>query len=133
MHELSIVASVVDSVTESVQAYPGSRVLEVRLRIGALASVVVDSLEFCWGIATEGTPLARSRLVVKTVPVVMHCAVCDKDVNLEGVQSFRCPLCDEPSNDLRQGRELEIESFEIDDEINYESCLEKAEATTEKS
>jgi hydrogenase nickel incorporation protein HypA/HybF len=119
MHELSIVASVVDAVTESLTALPdaskGARVLEVRLRIGALASVVVDSLEFCWPIATEGTALEGARLVVKTVPVVLHCARCDADVELEGVQSFRCPRCDEPSNDLRLGRELEIESFEIDD------------------
>jgi len=115
MHELSIVASVVDTVTESLAAYPAARVLEVRLRVGALASVVVDSLEFCWGIATEGTPLAGARLVVKTVPVVMHCAGCDADVELDGVQSFRCPRCGELCGDLRQGRELEIEAIEIEE------------------
>ncbi len=107
---------------ESLEAYPGARVVEVRLKVGALASVVVDSLEFCWGIATEGTPLAGSRLVVNTLPVVMHCAACDANVELEGVQSFRCPRCDEPCSDLRQGRELDIESFEIE-----EAETEKAE------
>jgi hydrogenase nickel incorporation protein HypA/HybF len=117
MHELSIVASVVDSVTESLAAYRGAKVTEVRLRVGALASVVVDSLEFCWGIATEDTPLAGSALRVITVPVVMHCALCDADVELDGVQSFRCPRCGQPSSDLRQGRELEIESFEIEDGV----------------
>lgn len=121
MHELSIVSSVVDTVTESMAAYPGSRAVEVRLRIGALASVVVDSLEFCWGIATEGTPLAGARLVVNTVPVIMHCAVCVADVELEGLQSFRCPLCGEPCSDLRQGRELDIDSIEIDDEAGVEA------------
>ena len=122
MHELSIVASIVDTVTESVAAYKGARVVEVRLRVGALSSVVVDSLEFCWGIATEGTPLEGSRLVVTTVPVVLHCALCDADVELDGVQSFRCPRCGEPSSALRQGRELEIESFEIDDEAGMETA-----------
>jgi len=115
MHELSIVSSVVDTVTETVAAYPGARVKEVRLRVGALASVVVDSLEFCWGIATEGTALEGSRLVVNVLPVVMHCVPCGKDVELEGVQSFRCPKCGEPCLDLRQGRELEIDSIEIDE------------------
>jgi hydrogenase nickel incorporation protein HypA/HybF len=115
MHELSIVASVVDSVTESLAAYPGAKVVEVRLRVGALTSVVVDSLEFCWGIATKDTPVEGARLVVITVPVLMHCAACNADVELDGVQSFRCPRCGEPSNDLRQGRELDIDSIEIDD------------------
>ncbi|MDR3751491.1 MAG: hydrogenase maturation nickel metallochaperone HypA [Terracidiphilus sp.] len=115
MHELSIVASIVDTVTESVAAYPGARVVEVRLRVGALASVIEDSLQFCYGIATEGTPLEGSRLVVNILPVVVHCAACAADVELEGLQSFRCPCCGEPCSDLRQGRELEIEAIEIDE------------------
>jgi hydrogenase nickel incorporation protein HypA/HybF len=115
MHELSIVSSIVDTVTESLAAYPGARVLEVRLRVGALASVVVESLEFCWGIAAEGTAMEGSRLVVNVLPVVMHCVPCGADVELDGVQSFRCPKCGEPCSDLRQGRELEIDSIEIED------------------
>jgi hydrogenase nickel incorporation protein HypA/HybF len=76
MHELSIISSVVDSVMESLAAYPGARVKEVRLRVGALAAVVEDSLQFCYGIATEDTPLAGSVLVVKTLPVRVHCVPC---------------------------------------------------------
>lgn len=115
MHELSLVTSIVESITESLQAYPGAKVLEVRLKVGALAAVVEDSLQFCYGIATGGTSLEGSRLVVKLMPVVMHCGPCGQDVTLEGLQSFRCPLCGEPSSDLRQGRELEIEAIEIDE------------------
>jgi hydrogenase nickel incorporation protein HypA/HybF len=115
VHELSIVSSIVDSVTETLAAYPNARVKEVRLRVGVLASVVEDSLQFCYGIATEDTPLASSALVVKILPIVAHCARCNAEVELPGVQSFRCPRCEEPVSDLRQGRELEIESIEIDE------------------
>ena len=94
MHELSLVTSIVETVTETLAALPdaqkGARVLEVRLRVGALASVIPESLEFCWGIVSEGTPLEGSRLVV-------------------------CPRCGEPCSDMRQGRELEIDSIEIED------------------
>jgi hydrogenase nickel incorporation protein HypA/HybF len=116
MHELSIVASIVDSVAETMAAYPGARVKEVRLRIGALSSVVEESLLFCYDLATEGTPLASSKLVITTVPVLAHCEACQADVELASVQSFRCPRCHEPVYELRQGRELEIESLEIEDE-----------------
>lgn len=115
MHELSIVVSIVDSVTETLAAYPNTRVKEVRLRIGALASVIEDSLQFSYGIATEGTPLEGSTLVVKVLPVRMHCDKCAQDVEIACLQSFRCPRCDEPVSDLRQGRELEIESIEIEE------------------
>ena len=116
MHELSIASSIVETVTEAAAAHPGTRVTSVRLRIGALAGVVEDALEFCWQIATEGTPLAGAALEVRKLPVVVHCEHCNADEELNGVQSFRCPRCGEPAADLRQGRELEIESFEIDDE-----------------
>jgi len=125
MHELSIVASIVDSVTESIAAWPGARVVEVRLRVGALAAVVEDSLQFCFGIATEGTALDGARLVVKTLPVVMYCGHCAAEVQLAGVQSFRCPRCGEPAGDLRHGRELEIEAIEIED------APDRAEAAAE--
>jgi hydrogenase nickel incorporation protein HypA/HybF len=115
MHELSIVSSIVETVTESAAAYPGARVIEVRLRVGALASVVVDSLEFCWGIATEGTSIDGARLIVQTLPVILWCQTCKQASQLDGVQSFRCPLCGEATMDLRQGRELEIEAIEIEE------------------
>ncbi len=119
MHELSIVASIVDAVSESLARHPHkyrvARVKEVRLRVGALAAVMEDSLRFCYTIATDGTPLAGSALVVTKLPVLVHCAQCDKDGAIESVQSFRCPHCGELTMDVRQGRELEIEAIEIEE------------------
>jgi hydrogenase nickel incorporation protein HypA/HybF len=126
MHELSIVESVVDSVTESLARYPGARVVEVRLRVGAMAAVVEDSLQFCFEIATEGTPLEGSRLKVELLPIVMYCARCAAEVELEGVQSFRCPRCGELVGDLRQGRELEIEAIEIEEAPALEAAEVKS-------
>lgn len=114
MHELSIAASIVDAVTETAANYPGARVRSVRLRVGALAAVIEDSLQFCWGVTTEGTPLEGAALEVRMLPVVVHCGACGAEEEI-GVQSFRCPRCGEPAADLRQGRELEIESIEIDE------------------
>ena len=107
--------SIVDTVTESLAAYPHARVLEVRLRVGALAAVEEESLQFCFGMATEGTPLAGSRLAVMRLPVVMRCGPCGQDVELPSVRSFHCPQCGAPATDLRQGRELEIDSIEIEE------------------
>lgn len=115
MHELSIVESIVDTVTESLTTYPGARVIEVRLRVGALSAIVQDSLHFCWGIATADTPLTGSRLVVQTVPVTVHCGACGAEEPLESLQSFCCAKCGAPASDVRQGRELEIEAIEIEE------------------
>ncbi len=115
MHELSIAASIVETVTESASAYPRARVKEVRLRVGALASVIEDSLQFCWELAAEGSPVAGAKLVIKMLPVILHCNACGVDSEIEGVQSFRCPRCGELAVGFLQGRELEIESIELEE------------------
>jgi hydrogenase nickel incorporation protein HypA/HybF len=123
MHELSIAASIVEAVTESASAYPGSRIKAVQLRVGALASVVEDSLQFCWELASEGSPLAGAKLVINMLPVIVHCDGCGADSEIEGVQSFRCPRCGELAADLRQGRELEIESIELEEPESGETQI----------
>jgi hydrogenase nickel incorporation protein HypA/HybF len=115
MHELSIAASVLEAAIEAAEAYPGVRVRSVRLRVGALAAVVEDALQFCWGVTTEGSPLAGAALVVRVMPVVVHCAACGADEEIASVQSFRCPRCGALAADVRQGRELEIEAIEIEE------------------
>ena len=94
--------------------------------MGALAAVVEDSLQFCWGVSTEGTPLAGAKLVIRTIPVVVHCEDCNLDSEI-GVQSFRCPKCGGLTADLRQGRELEIESIEIEEPEPTETLVQSKE------
>lgn len=113
MHELSIAYSLVELATRSAHEAGAARVLTVHLRVGALSGVVPGALQFSYEIATADTPLAGSTLVIQELPVMIHCSVCQKDVQLASVQRFRCPDCDTPSGDIRQGRELEIESIEI--------------------
>ena len=91
------------------------KVTVVHLRLGALAGVALDSLRFCYGLAVRDTLLEDSRLDVKELPVVIHCSFCERDRELPGIQQFLCPVCERPSAEFRQGKELEIESIEIDE------------------
>jgi hydrogenase nickel incorporation protein HypA/HybF len=114
MHELSIAQSLVELAEEAAAREGARAVTAVRLRLGAMAGVVEDSLRFCYGMVTEGTLLAGSRLEISVLPVIIHCAQCEQDATLSGIQAFSCPNCGTATADLRQGRELEIESLEIE-------------------
>ena len=116
MHELSIVYGVVTSATEALAGRKVARVNSVLLRVGALSGIMEDPLQFGWSIATADTVLAGSALIVEHVPVTVRCRPCGQDVVLEGVQSFRCPLCGELSPEIVAGRELEIVSLEIEED-----------------
>jgi len=114
MHELSIAYSLVEVASQSAQEAGATRVLSVTLRLGALSGVVRGALEFGYEVATADTLLAGSTLIVRELPVLVYCMECAQDVELASVQRFFCPLCNTPTGDIRQGRELEIDSIEID-------------------
>jgi hydrogenase nickel incorporation protein HypA/HybF len=116
MHELSIACSLVEMAAQAATSAGARRVEVVHLRLGALAGVVKEALLFSYDIATADTPLAGSRLEIEDVPVAIYCATCAATSILTTIQSFRCPICGEPSADIRQGRELELVSLEVTDE-----------------
>ena len=116
VHELSIASRVVELVGEEVRTAGGGRVVAVTLKIGALSCVHEDALRFSFNLVREGTPLADAELRIVTVPVVIWCAACCREVTLPGIQKFACPECGTPSGDIRAGRELDLESIELADE-----------------
>jgi hydrogenase nickel incorporation protein HypA/HybF len=113
MHELSIANSIIDLASEVAASAGARRVTAVHIRIGSLAGVAAESLTFCYEVASRGTLLDGSRLVVESAPVVIHCPSCERDVELEDLLRFVCPRCGTPTADVRSGRELEIESIEV--------------------
>jgi hydrogenase nickel incorporation protein HypA/HybF len=114
LHELSIVYGIIETVSESAQAANAKRITAIHLRVGALSGVVKDALLFSFDLAAQDTLLEGSKLIVEELPLVIFCKPCDKAVELSGVQSFRCPVCHTPSADIRQGKELEVRSIEIE-------------------
>jgi hydrogenase nickel incorporation protein HypA/HybF len=114
MHELSIVQSIVDTAVNSARQANARRVLKVHLRLGALSGVVKDSLLFCYSFSTRDTILEGSSLEIEELPVIIHCSPCNEGRVLPDIQQFRCPVCNTPSGDVRQGKELEIGALEIE-------------------
>jgi hydrogenase nickel incorporation protein HypA/HybF len=113
MHELSIALSLVDLADGAARRARAERVAVVRLRLGALAGVVREALEFSFPLAAQGTSLEGARLEIEELPLVIYCAPCGREVQPALAGSFRCPLCDTPSAAIRQGRELELTSLEL--------------------
>ncbi|MEM8996291.1 MAG: hydrogenase maturation nickel metallochaperone HypA, partial [Acidobacteriota bacterium] len=114
MHELSIAHSLVEIAEAALDVDGSPAVKSLNLAVGALSCVSPDALEFCFELASKDSRLEGARLSFHRLPVVINCAPCGREVELPGIQSFRCPVCGAPSSDIRQGRELEIISLEIE-------------------
>jgi hydrogenase nickel incorporation protein HypA/HybF len=112
MHELSIALSIVEMAAEEA-GRRAVRVEAVHLRLGALSGVVKEALLFSYDLACEGTPIEGSRLVIEEVPIVAYCPACQEERTLDAGNRFFCPICDAPTPEVVQGRELEVVALEI--------------------
>ena len=112
MHELSIATAIVEQAEEMARADGAGGVSSVTVRVGELAGVVPDALDFAFEVARQGTTLAEARLVVEQVTAHAYCAPCAAEFAVGMPPFFWCPRCDRPSQELRSGRELEITGVE---------------------
>jgi hydrogenase nickel incorporation protein HypA/HybF len=112
MHELSIAMSIVEMAEEEA-ARRSVHVNAIHLKVGALSGVVKEALLFSYDLACEGTALEGSHLVIEEVPIVVYCPVCQIERALVSVQKFCCSVCNTPTSDVVQGKELEVVALEI--------------------
>jgi hydrogenase nickel incorporation protein HypA/HybF len=111
MHELSIALSLVELADGAARRAGAARVIAVQLRLGAMAGVVREALEFSFPLAAAGTALEGARLEIEELPLVIACAPCGQELRPATPGSFRCPRCGTPSAAIVQGRELELVSL----------------------
>ncbi|GAA3379034.1 hydrogenase maturation nickel metallochaperone HypA [Streptomyces sannanensis] len=108
MHELSIAIAVVEAVDELARRHDADAVDEVRLRVGELAGVEPDALDFAFEVAREGTLLSTARFTVERVAAVVRCAPCAVEFHPGTPPNLLCPQCDGGSVEVLAGRELEL-------------------------
>lgn len=115
VHELAIAQSILEQVQEVVAREGLGRVQAIRLRIGALRAVVPECLEIGFQSLSRGTPLEGARLEIEEVPLRLRCRDCGAESAPEDGLAWLCPACGGPGVDLIAGRELALESLEVED------------------
>ena len=109
MHELSVCEAIADTVTGRAD---GRTVALVRLQIGHFRQVVPDSLQFYWGIHTDGSDLEGCELSVDYIPVEVRCRDCNETTTLTD-PILLCGGCDGADVEMIRGEEFLIESIEL--------------------
>jgi hydrogenase nickel incorporation protein HypA/HybF len=114
MHELSIAQDIIDIVRQHLPAGESHKVSTVKIRVGDMAGVVSDSLEFCFSVIVNATPMEGAVLVIERVPLVIRCNQCRKEHTLDD-PAFRCPFCSSPDVQVISGNELQVVEIEVTD------------------
>ncbi len=114
MHEMSVTQSVMDIVLEQAKEAGATRVKSVKLRFGALTSIVPDCVAFYFEQMTEGTIAEGAKLDVEMVPLRLKCGQCGEEFEGEDELDMVCPKCGNPFTETITGREMEVDSIDVD-------------------
>ncbi len=112
MHELSVMAYMLERVETHADRLGATKVVAVNLVVGERSSFVDDSLLFYFDLLTPGTRAEGARLNLRRTRMRCHCPRCDSDFHPTGVD-FRCPQCATVGQVTDDGSEMLIESLEV--------------------
>ena len=113
MHELGIMTGVMDAVTKSAEDAGADKVLKITLSVGEMTECIPDALEFSFEALSEGTLCEGADLIINMVAPKSRCLECGAEFEHDRFHMF-CPECDSFATQLLAGRELQIDSIEVD-------------------
>lgn len=113
MHEAGLMQSALELAFTYARDAGATHIRQMRLRVGDLSGVVPEALQIAFDAATPGTAADGAELALERVSVMCKCELCGVEFRPDDI-IYACPHCGEISSCLRQGRELELISLEVD-------------------
>ncbi len=113
MHELAITQSMFEIVLKQAELSKAKKVTKINLVIGELTGVVSDCIQFYMDIISKGTVAEGVIVIIKSVPPTAKCLSCGKTFTVKEME-WKCPHCREISLEVSGGKELFVESIEVD-------------------
>jgi len=113
MHEMSLAEGIRGIVEETAQAQGFTRVNAVVLEVGALSSVEVEALRFCFEVVMQGTLADGARLDIEAVPGAGWCMPCGKSVPIAALYDA-CPECGSYQVQATSGTEMRVKALDVD-------------------
>jgi hydrogenase nickel incorporation protein HypA/HybF len=121
MHELSIVEALIEQVQREVErsgrAPTGDwsgRIRRLDLSVGRLSGVSCDSLRFAFELLSSDTLVAEAELHISQPKAICHCHACNARIEIDEITAG-CPACGSMQITVEGGRELLLESIEIEE------------------
>lgn len=112
MHEVGLIQTVLNEISQVAAQNHITRVTKVRLVIGRLNGALPDVLEFAFSVLTPETMFEGAALEIESVPITLECEHCGAQTVTDELAYF-CPQCNGRAR-ITGGRELYIDFFEGD-------------------
>ena len=113
VHELSITQSILDLVVGEAEKQGARKITLIRLKVGELTNVDPASVEFYLEIIGKGTIAEGAKLEAEMLPLAAECNECGHRFLVKEWDTT-CSRCGSQSSRLVGGRELFVESIEVE-------------------
>lgn len=114
MHELPVTQGILQVAIETAQQNHAGRITDIHLVIGALASIVDDSVQFYFDILSRQTLAEGAALHFRRKPAEAACRDCGHTFMVTLPLPLACPSCAGLRLHVQGGREFYVESIDID-------------------
>jgi len=113
MHELGVTENIVNiSLTKAGEAQ-AKKVIRINLVVGELSGFVPDCIQFYFDFLSKDTIAQGAVLHFESVPAQLRCRNCSMIFQPQDTL-WSCPECGGQSVEIFTGRELYIESMEVE-------------------
>ena len=112
MHELPVTESILEIALKHAESAGASRITDIYLVIGALSSIIDDSIQFYWDMLCQGTLAEGANLHFERLELVMQCTSCQHQFTPEAME-YVCPQCGGTGLEIIQGNEFYMDSIQV--------------------
>lgn len=112
MHELAVTESLLEIVIQFAEENQAQVVTDVALSIGALSSIIDDSVQFYWDHISKDTVAEKAKLHFNRIPATLLCLDCSTEFTLED-ELMPCPNCNSINLNIVAGEEFQVDYIEI--------------------
>lgn len=113
MHELPVTESILEIALRHAKEAEATRITDLHLVIGQLATLVDDSIQFYWDIIAKGTLAEGARLHFQRIPAEFLCLDCGNRY-APGDEILACPKCQSVRVRVTAGEEFRLDSIDIE-------------------
>lgn len=113
MHELGLMTGIMQSVQQAAEQAGALAVTDVNISVGEMTEAIPDALEFAFEALREGTICEQAQLHITMVEPRSRCLECGAEYTHDRFHML-CPECESFATELIAGREMCIDSIEVD-------------------
>ena len=112
---MSIVQALIEQVEAEVEkSGEKGRITKLDLVIGRLSGVHADSIRFAYEVLSQDSILDRAELRISEPSAYLACHACDHRESISELE-MRCPSCGSGDIGIEGGRDLVLQSIELEE------------------